>query len=75
MERAEQMAQIGMIGAKCQHLTLDQRTLDVIVLQHDVLLQALDRIVILGVAQLCQQNLLFTKKETVEGSVILSELN
>lgn len=57
LERAEEMAQVRMVGAQRQHLPLDQRALDVIVLQHHVLFQTLDRIVVLGVPELCQQNL------------------
>lgn len=51
------MAQIGMLGAQCEHLTLDQCRVHVVVLQHNVLLETLDRIVICRVTQLSQQHL------------------
>lgn len=51
------MAQIGMLGAQCEHFALDQCRIDVVVLQHNVLLEALDRIVICCVTQLGQQHL------------------
>lgn len=51
------MAQIGMLGAQCEHLTLDQSRVHIVVLQHNVLLETLDGIVICRVTQLSQQHL------------------
>lgn len=57
LKGAEEMAQERVLGAEGEHLPLDQRTVDVVVLQHDVLLQALDRVVVVGVFQLGQKHL------------------
>ena len=51
-----------MLCAERQHLPLDQRALHVVVLQDHVLLQTLDRVVVLCVAELCKEDLEKTLK-------------
>lgn len=57
LEGAEQVAEVGMSSGQSQDFALDQRALDVVVLQHHVLLQALDGVDALGAAELRQQDL------------------
>jgi hypothetical protein len=42
LESAEQMTEIGMLGAQSQDFSLDHGALDVVVFQYHVLLQAFD---------------------------------
>lgn len=64
MEGAKQMTQIGMFGAQGQDLAFDQRRVHIVVLQYDILFQALDGIIVRGIAQLGQQNLV-SKQEII----------
>lgn len=57
LEGAEQVAQIRVFGTQSQHLSFNQGALHVVVLEHDVFLQALDRVVVLRVLQLCEEDL------------------
>jgi len=54
LEGAEQVAEVGVLRAQREHLPLDQRALHVVVLQHDVFLQALDGVVTICSAEFCQ---------------------
>jgi len=51
------MTQIGMFGAQGQDLAFNKRGVHIVVLQDDILFQALDGIVVGGIPQLSQQNL------------------
>jgi hypothetical protein len=42
LESAEQVAEVGMLGAEGEDFALDHGALDVVVLQHHVLLEAFD---------------------------------
>lgn len=57
MESAKQMTQVGMFGAQGQDLSLNERWVHIVVLQNDILFQALDGIIVRGVPQLGQQDL------------------
>ena len=61
LESAEQVAEEGMLNPQGERLPLDHGALDVIVLQHGVLPQGLDRVVVLCVTQLSEQH--FAKTE------------
>jgi len=56
LEGAEQMAEIRMPRRQGENFPLDQRALDVVVLQNDVLLQALYRVNAFRAAQFGQQD-------------------
>jgi len=56
------MTQIGMFGAQGQDLAFNKRGVHIVVLQDDILFQALDGIVVRSIPQLSQQNL-FTINE------------
>ncbi len=45
LKGAEKMTEKRMFATQSQNFPLDHRTLDVVVLQHDVLLQAFDRVI------------------------------
>lgn len=72
---AEEVTQIRMLRAQRQHLTLDQCALHVIILQHDVLLQTFDRVVVLCVSQFRQQNLERGGGEEVHNWTLFSPIN
>lgn len=58
LESAKQMTQIRMFGAQGQDLSLNERRVHIVVLQNDILFQALDGIIVRGIPQLGQQDLL-----------------
>lgn len=57
LEGAKQMTQIRVFGAQGQDLAFDERGVNIVILQDNILFQALNGIVVCGVTQLSKQNL------------------
>lgn len=57
LKRAKQMTQIRVICSQCEDFAFDERTLDIVVLEHYVFFQTFHRVIVIGAFEFGQQYL------------------